>query len=930
MNSPKSSKQYTPFWQSCLVKSSPICAPLCSDRPAGAKAGGLRWIAALLIALAWLGMSPPAAAQESGGDLTPIPAIQSTLSQGDDSAYVDQTVTIAGIVTGVYGGLFFVQEDPGAGGEAQAWSGIAIYARGHGLAPGDEVRITGQVQEYYDLTQILPSRIQTLSRDNPLPPPVPLSARDAGQERWEGVRVILRDLTVTAAPNQYGEWRVQDGSGSILVDDKGVAYDATVGEEIPWLVGIVDHAFGSYRLIPESLADIGGADMAETEEVLPVYAVQGAGLITPYAGQWLNVYGQVTGVNRQGFFLQDPVGDGDPATSDGLYVYLGRRPLVEPGDCVLVRRAEANEFYEKTELIRPAAVEPSDRCGEGVVQPVPIPAAVDQQGLSRQEWVDLFEPVEGMLVVIDALHGIVQGPTKRYRGGGEEIGLLGPGITAALPGQRLFHHQEAGRESLFFLSNEAGMSMPDAAWGDTIHLGGEAGPILAIIDYTFGKYQIAPLPGQPITVIPGLRVVDEALAVGDDRFDLCTANLLGLGRGTDQFPDDADYTQALRSRAMLLAEGLPGCAIIALQEAGHPEDVANLAGALADHYGLDYIPVAQVGPNSNTAEFPLSNGLLARGDRVTVLDAGLFQGCSGQDYGVLRMAGDCPDGGYPLFNRPPLVVDLAVSGPWGDPYALTVIANHWKSKGGDESMNVIRRTRQARHVASLVQERLSQEPEARIVVIGDLNDFYASGPVRQLVSQTSPSLIHTYDFLPDLDRYTYIFDGASQVLDHVLVSPGMLPHFAGIAPLHISADFPTPLEPDPDSLYHVSDHDPVQLVIRPQGAGWVAGNLGEPGLTVTLSPADATADSAGVQQTTTDALGNFRLWGVVPGTYTVRVEGWAAEDLRPAHLSGEPIPVTVHPGAATELTANPAPTWWQRLLAPLWAIWRWVSGGAGE
>ena len=48
--------------------------------------------------------------------------------------------------------------------------------------------------------------------------------------------------------------------------------------------------------------------------------------------------GCVTGVTAEGFFLQDPAGDGDPATSDGIYVYrysTWRNPRgLKPGDLV--------------------------------------------------------------------------------------------------------------------------------------------------------------------------------------------------------------------------------------------------------------------------------------------------------------------------------------------------------------------------------------------------------------------------------------------------------------------------------------------------------------------------------------------------------------------------------------------------------------------
>ncbi|MEZ4621717.1 MAG: hypothetical protein R2867_40300 [Caldilineaceae bacterium] len=160
--------------------------------------------------------------------------------------------------------------------------------------------------------------------------------------------------------------------------------------------------------------------------------------------------------------------------------------------------------------------------------------------------------------------------------------------------------------------------------------------------------------------------------------------------------------------------------------------------------------MALPGPNTLSNEFPLTNSLLARTDRVQIVTSAAPQGCSPIDYEVERLAEDCPPGQFPLFNRPPLVVELMVAGTWGEPFPITVIVNHWKSKGGDEQINVVRRTAQATHVARLVQEKLNLNPTANLMVLGDLNDYYGSGPVETLRTGTNPALTHSYQWLPPL------------------------------------------------------------------------------------------------------------------------------------------------------------------------------------
>lgn len=844
----------------------------------------MRRLSALLLTLLLAALSGPPPLAHAQTAQTAIADIQSSVENGDDSTFAGQPVTVQGVVTGVYGGLFFVQEGEGS------WSAIAVYRPNHRLSEGDEVRVSGVVAEFHDLTQIEPSEVAVLSSGNPLPAPAALTAKEAAQEQWEGVLVRLSGLSVTVGPNRHGEWRVKDSSGGLLVDDKGVAYDPSPGQEIASITAIVDHAFGSYRLIPRRLDDIESAGAAPAAELpadlTPVYAIQGDGLETPLPGKDVNVLGIVTGVSANGFYVQDPTGDGNPATSDGIFVYFARRPALDVGDCVLVRRAVVTEYYEKTELSEAGGISRVAGCAGPGPQASPAPLAE-----RNRPPVEVFEHLEGMLVSLESLSGVVQGPTKRFSSGDVEIALVVDDLLPHLPAGRVYQSREGDMQGLIFLSAALGADFPDAAWGDRVTVGPAApgAAVQAVLDYSFGKYQLMLLPGAQVTVEPATAVLDSRPDPAADRFTVCTFNVLGLGRGRDQHPDEADYRQQLHKRAVAIADGLKGCTLIGLQETGTPQDAANLAQLLSDDFGLPYTSVAFDGPNSSDRDFPLTNSLLVRSDQARVVQAESVQGCSRFTFGLRFMPGVCPPRQFPFFNRPPLVVDVEVDGPWGEAYPLTVIVNHWKSKGGDESVNIVRRTYQAEHVAGLVQARLDADPDAHIVVLGDLNDYYESDPVQILQRQTAPGLIHAFDALSPADRYTYIFNGGSQVLDHILYSRGMRDAFAGIDPLHINADFPYYAEPDPATVYHASDHDPVALTVRPGGAGWIGGNVALPGVGVAL------LDESGavVAESSSDPLGEFRLWGIGPGRY--RLLYTAPEGARVA--AGEAL-VEIAPGSA--------------------------------
>ena len=61
------------------------------------------------------------------------------------------------------------------------------------------------------------------------------------------------------------------------------------------------------------------------------------------------------------------------------------------------------------------------------------------------------------------------------------------------------------------------------------------------------------------------------------------------------------------------------------------------------------------------------------------------------------------------------------------------------------------------------------------------------------------------------ETYTYVYDGNSQVLDHMLVSPALLEMYVAADILHFNAGFPaTLLGEDPTTTLRASDHDPLE------------------------------------------------------------------------------------------------------------------------
>ena len=149
---------------------------------------------------------------------------------------------------------------------------------------------------------------------------------------------------------------------------------------------------------------------------------------------------------------------------------------------------------------------------------------------------------------------------------------------------------------------------------------------------------------------------------------------------------------------------------------------------------------------------------------------------------------------------------------------MFVVANHFTSKGGDQPLSgrfqppardsETQRHEQARLVNAFAKKVLALNPLAEVFVLGDLNDFEFSQTANILVG--NGELVDLPRTLPDRERYTYVFEGNSQVLDHILVSRALA---LKVGPLsryeydvvHVNSEYAD----------QVSDHDPQVVRIRP-------------------------------------------------------------------------------------------------------------------
>ena len=185
---------------------------------------------------------------------TPIYDIQYTEDPTGDSPFVNQTVVTSGVVTAYEDQNWNVFIQDGAG----PWSGIMIYNPSTTLAPGDLVIVEGVVKEYYGLTEISPvNSVTVVSSGNPIPEPRILDTGEEDLEPWEGVLVQFEDCVVTDDSMENGEWKIDDGTGDMVVHDLfEYAYVPVLDDNLDYVRGPLNYSYSVFKVEPRWDDDI--------------------------------------------------------------------------------------------------------------------------------------------------------------------------------------------------------------------------------------------------------------------------------------------------------------------------------------------------------------------------------------------------------------------------------------------------------------------------------------------------------------------------------------------------------------------------------------------------------------------------------------------------------------------------------------------------
>ncbi|MDY7075450.1 MAG: ExeM/NucH family extracellular endonuclease, partial [Chloroflexota bacterium] len=718
-------------------------------------------------------LNTPGAVNELVPEFTPIYDIQFTTDPSGDSPYVGQTVTTQGIVVAIFGNNVFIQDGTGP------WNGLVLYSSNGSMAMGDLVQVEGEVSEYYGLTEIAYGDVTVLSSGNTPPAPEVLATGVVSQEQWESVLVRVENATVANDSLGYGEWLVDDGSGGVRVDDLGsYSYSPSNGDLLTFVQGPLYFSHSNFKIEPRDDDDILRSEVCG-DPFTSIYDVQGSGDASPLNGSVVSVEGVVTGDFQgsdelDGFFLQDATGDGDAATSDGIFVYAPGATDVVAGEHVRVRGI-VNEHNELTEV---GYVELLLSCGTGDVgaTPIDLPVPID------------LEPYEGMLVTfpedLTASQNYFQGrygqvtlssegrlfqPTNIY------YPLSPEAIALADENLRRMIVLDDGQDVSQWGDNPA--PIPYIGADNTLRAGDTVAGLTGVIDYGLittpsnprYHYRLHPTD-EPVSFT---RVNERTTApdgVGGV-IKITSFNVLnyfngdGMGggfptsRGADTPEEFTRQRDKIISAIIAMDADVIGLMEIENDGYGPYSAIADLVNGLNDNAGAGTYAfidpgVAPVGTDE------IAVGFIYRPVAVTPVGAAM----------ILDSSVD------PSFNsdwnRPAIAQTFERSAGGAK---FTAVVNHLKSKGspcdeigdpdigdGQGNCNLTRKG-----AAIALTNWLSTDPTGSgdddFFIIGDLNSYAKEDPIAAIEDANYTNLVEAFG---GTWAYSYIFDGQAGYLDH--------------------------------------------------------------------------------------------------------------------------------------------------------------------
>jgi predicted extracellular nuclease len=654
-----------------------------------------------------------------------------------------------------------------------------------------------------------------------------------------GTRMIKNDFSTRSQT-------ALTGTGSVL--------------EISYVAGVNDGGSEPFAFDNLTLRD--GVVVTPTPRAIP--ELQGPGAATPFPGDLVSTSGVVVGdfqgigaPNGQlgGFFLQDPVGDANPATSDGIFV-ASTLVDVAVGDLVtVVGRAVENAGH--TELQSVTSISIAGSAPLPAPTPIALPEPVNgdlerfegmlvspPSGMTLQQ--NFFQGRYGQLTLASpddfGVPGRLYQSTQRFDAGSPARAAL------ADENERRLIVLDDGQDQIALGDNPVPVPYLSQPVGDpptfppaVLRAGDAVANLVGCIDYGLittptssnrFDYRLHPTSAPNFTA-QNPRPAPPAL-VGSLR--VISANVLNyfttLGsRGADT------ASELSRQRAKLVSAILgSGAAIAALQEVENGDtasaDLSASLNAVAGPGTFAFVPTGVVGGDEIKVAFLYRPAIVTPIGPAAILDDSVNPAA------------------ISTKNRPAIAQTFEVVATGG---RLTLVNNHFKSKGsncnvatpgtneivdpdlGDGQGNCnLTRTSMANALVAWLATDPTGTGDPDFLILGDLNSYAEEDPIQALEAAGFSDLAEHY---VGPNRYSFVFDGQSGTLDYALVNAALLPQVLGLVEWHINADEPAVINYDqsfnppgyysPDA-FRSADHDPIVIAVPEPAAlaGLCAGASG--------------------------------------------------------------------------------------------------------
>lgn len=560
------------------------------------------------------------------------------------------------------------------------------------------------------------------------------------------------------------------------------------------------------------------------KENIRIHDIQGAGHYSKYDDFKVNnIEGIVTYVvDSNNFYMQDPQADDDISTSEGIFVYKKAHGL-KPGDAVQAS-GTVKEFYiegyaEKAETDLPTTelsatgivkVSSGNKLPEPVIigkDRIPPTEVIDNDGLKdfnpEEDGIDFYESLEGMLVQVDDAKVVAP---QNY---GEVVVIPGTMETNTTAGGLRISKTDYNPERITIdMNNEKFI----AKMGDQFQ-----GAITGVMSYGFSNYKVLTkketlpplvegsnqreiteiLPFEDKLTVASYNVENFSPKVDPEKVtklaqaivtNLKTPDIIGLTEVQDNDgPTDSGTTDASESAALLIET---------IKQLGGP------AYTFTDIAPEDKQDGGQPGGNIRV-------GFLYNEDRVKLMEATKGTADQAVDFenGKLTLNPGRIDPTNHAYedSRKSLAAQFEFQGE-----SVIVVANHFNSKGGDQPLfgknqppvlkSEVQRMEIAKIVNGFVKEVKEEDPDAKIILLGDFNDFEFSNPLQTLKGD---ELVNMVEKVPADERYSYSYQGNAQVLDHILVTKNMVASTI-VDMVHINSGFM-------EEHGRASDHDPLLI-----------------------------------------------------------------------------------------------------------------------